>query len=334
MKKVIKSSQTKRFKSIVPNQQVKRIVYDYGESHEGLVYIPIEPHFRHKSRWWSKETEEMSILKMVDRQDCNVAEKLIDYESGYHDNYPVVSFLPMNKESAIESIHNCLFNFFGDSVEYHWVARDHKLVIPTLQNLSVYLRIESLDNVCDTFPSSPVLKLMENIYDMTNPFSPESNFYQTESIVLNLNNETLLKVLRYFQGRQAILTCSGSFEIGGLIEFVNRWKSGEALRKLEYLEVVLRFKNRFPKTEILDAIGVKRLDETKQPPSHTVPRICGWRYFDPNTDPINAHTYVVRETDNRVASISVRARSLRFGVWNETEEEFLAKANLLPSFYR
>ncbi|PIC41708.1 hypothetical protein B9Z55_009037 [Caenorhabditis nigoni] len=273
MKKVIKSSQTKRFKSIVPNQQVKRIVYDYGESHEGLVYIPIEPHFRHKSRWWSKETEEMSILKMVDRQDCNVAEKLIDYESGYHDNYPVVSFLPMNKESAIESIHNCLFNFFGDSVEYHWVARDHKLVIPTLQNLSVYLRIESLDNVCDTFPSSPVLKLMENIYDMTNPFSPESNFYQTESIVLNLNNETLLKVLRYFQGRQAILTCSGSFEIGGLIEFVNRWKSGEALRKLEYLEVVLRFKNRFPKTEILDAIGVKRLDETKQPPSHTVPRM-------------------------------------------------------------
>ncbi|ULT99327.1 hypothetical protein L3Y34_000579 [Caenorhabditis briggsae] len=43
----------------------------------------------------------------------------------------------------------------------------------------------------------------------------------------------------------------------------------------------------------------------------------------PNTDPIISHTYIVSESDSRVASISVQGGNFSFGVWNKTEEEFL-----------
>ncbi|PIC55288.1 hypothetical protein B9Z55_000627 [Caenorhabditis nigoni] len=42
-----------------------------------------------------------------------------------------------------------------------------------------------------------------------------------------------------------------------------------------------------------------------------------------NTDPITSHIYVVRESDNRVASVLIQGRKFRFGVWDKTEEEFL-----------
>ncbi|CAO4368782.1 unnamed protein product [Caenorhabditis nigoni] len=324
MKKLIKSSQTKRFKSI------GRIAYSYDKIGEGMVYIPIKPIFRYTSRRTITETTKELILRTVERQDdakndsfqLNVAGKLIDFEIRDHDNCPVATFLSIDKVSAIESIHNYFLDFIGDSIEYYWLAENRKLFIPRLKNLSVCLRTYILDNVWDTLPSSLVLKQV--IGWMKNPFKPESNFYQTESILLNLHNQALLAVLRYFQGRQAILTCSYSFEIEGWTDFVNRWKTGEAFQKLEYLDVLTSVGTESSQTEILNAIGVKRIDETKTPPSHTVPKICGWRYVRPRTDPIISHTYVVRETDNRVASILVRGLILKFGVWNETEEEFLA----------
>ncbi|PIC41734.1 hypothetical protein B9Z55_009044 [Caenorhabditis nigoni] len=150
MKKLIKSSQTNRFKN------VSRIVYSYGGYRDRMVYTPDKTSYDSINVWIRKKTEEVSILKMIERQvdaendsfQLNAAGKRYDLESGDQDNCPVLSFLPMNKASAIESIHNCLFNFFGDSIEYHWVARDHKLFIPPpLQNVSVCLSIENLDNV-------------------------------------------------------------------------------------------------------------------------------------------------------------------------------------------
>ncbi|PIC48339.1 hypothetical protein B9Z55_007348 [Caenorhabditis nigoni] len=42
-----------------------------------------------------------------------------------------------------------------------------------------------------------------------------------------------------------------------------------------------------------------------------------------NTDPITSYTYVVRETDNRVASVLIQGGTFSFGVWDKTEEEFL-----------
>ncbi|PIC13946.1 hypothetical protein B9Z55_027515 [Caenorhabditis nigoni] len=44
---------------------------------------------------------------------------------------------------------------------------------------------------------------------------------------------------------------------------------------------------------------------------------------EPNTDPFSSHAYVVRVTDNCVASVSIQEKLIYFGVWNKTEDEFL-----------
>ncbi|ULU09890.1 hypothetical protein L3Y34_014335 [Caenorhabditis briggsae] len=83
--------------------------------------------------------------------------------------------------------------------------------------------------------------------------------------------------------------------------------------------------NKTPDNRFLDAIGLKHIDKTKQPPTHTLPKTYNmhFKHAKPNTDPITSHTYVVRATDNRVASIMIQRKKLWFGVWDKTEEEFL-----------
>ncbi|CAO4368781.1 unnamed protein product [Caenorhabditis nigoni] len=270
---LIKSSQTTRLRSI------GRIVYYNGGTRDGMANISVKPIFHHSSR---VEKANEFILKMVEcKEDAknndsfqlNVAGELIDFGICGRYNCPVTSFLSMDKESVIESIHNCLLNFFDDSIEYYWVVSDYKLFIPRLQNLSVCLSIGNMVDIADRFPSSPVLNHIENSFPMNRPFRPESMFYQADSLLLILNVKSLLAVLEHFQGRQASLTCTNSFDIRGLTKFVNRWKSGEAFQNLEYLKVRILPTTEIPWTEMLNAIGVKRIDETKTPPTHTLPRV-------------------------------------------------------------
>ncbi|PIC41738.1 hypothetical protein B9Z55_009046 [Caenorhabditis nigoni] len=331
-KNLIKSSQTTRFKSI------PRIVYSYDNNGKGTVYISATPDFPYDRihGWKRRETED--IIKTVELVDAkigsfhlNVAGKLIDFQIRNFDYCPVASFLSIDKESVMESIHNYFLGFIGDSVEYHWISKDCKRSISQLQNLSACLSVLCIDNGLDDmknleaiFSSSPFLKHIDNQVIMKEAFSPDSKFYHAESIEMKLNEKTLLAVLQHFQGRQAYLKCSSSIEIRCLTEFVNRWKSGEAFQNLEYLKVQIPYGTEFPRTQILNAFGLKRIDSTKTPPTHTLPKVCSWYYFYPDTDPITSHTYVVRRTDNRVASISVRGYEFSFGVWNKSEEEFLA----------
>ncbi|CAP38923.1 Protein CBG22295 [Caenorhabditis briggsae] len=88
-----------------------------------------------------------------------------------------------------------------------------------------------------------------------------------------------------------------------------------------------------PQNQILSEIGAKYIDGTKQPPTHTVPKVYDWQlqHTEPNTDPITSHTYVVRQSDNRVASILIHEDTSRFGkwqtkiyfgVWDNTEGEY------------
>ncbi|PIC41707.1 hypothetical protein B9Z55_009036 [Caenorhabditis nigoni] len=79
MKKVVKSSQTNRFKNI------SRIVYSYGGFRDRMVYTPAKTNHDYINVRIRKQIEEVSILKMIERQDSNssqwnVAGKRIDYE--------------------------------------------------------------------------------------------------------------------------------------------------------------------------------------------------------------------------------------------------------------
>ncbi|PIC39061.1 hypothetical protein B9Z55_010875 [Caenorhabditis nigoni] len=105
----------------------------------------------------------------------------------------------------------------------------------------------------------------------TEPFNPESKLYQAESVVIDQDWLTAPDILRYFKGRQAFLF-SNNYEASDLIQFLDRWKSGEAFQKLEYLQIDVVFEY-IPKNQILNAIGAKYIDATKTPPTHSVPKV-------------------------------------------------------------
>ncbi|PIC42337.1 hypothetical protein B9Z55_009450 [Caenorhabditis nigoni] len=329
MKKLIKSSQMNRFKSI------GSIVYHVDKTVQPCVYIHEGPFNKTIIRILKQKKTENDF-------QLNVCGKIINFrlrkETRNENSYPVASCDLSEKECAIQSIHNYFLEFFGSSVQYHWKQNLNQKeeyyipAIPQFQNASfsieMYLKCGFADmkNLENFFSSSPVFKAIRmNATRSKEPFNPKSKFYQTESIESQQEKHTFPDLLRYFQGKQAFIRC-GRCEILNLIEFVNKWKSGEGFQKLEYLEMRICY-HEVSQTQVLNGIGPKYIDASKQPPTHSVPKLFRCYVSDQNTYPIISHSYVVRESDNRVASVSIQETTFFFGVWNKTEEEFLRMAN-------
>ncbi|PIC39241.1 hypothetical protein B9Z55_010989 [Caenorhabditis nigoni] len=318
VKKLIKSSQVNRSKKI------DYIMYDCDHAQEILVYV------FYKNDW----NEKLLLLAKHDDtdNDCHqlsVSGKMIDIHVSDKYTVPLVLFHIEKREDVISYIHNSFLDFFGNSVEFRWKACGYKTRIPHLQNLKGCIKFSSHDAnkeiLENFFTSSPTFKWI-NIWahGSTEPANPESKFYQAESIQILQLRHNSPDVLRHFQGKQAVLKCC-ECEVLDVISFLNRWKSGDAYLKLEYLSIQL-FEGEFPQNEILNSIGAKHIDETNKPPTHCLPKVyIDYHSFcsEPNTDPFSSHAYVVRVTDNCVASVSIQEKLIYFGVWNKTEDEFL-----------
>ncbi|PIC39236.1 hypothetical protein B9Z55_010987 [Caenorhabditis nigoni] len=318
VKKLIKSSQVNRSKMI------NYIEYDCDLQQEPFVYI------FYKKDW---KEEFMVIAKHEENgNDCyqlNASGKTIDIQFSATYRNPVVRFHMDKREAVISSIHNCFLDFFGNSVECLWNACGYKTRIPHLQNLKGCIKfrpdVANIETIENFFSSSPAFKWIDVwTHGSTEPANPESKFYQAESIQILQSKANSPDVLSHFQGKQAVLSF-GEFEVLDVISFMNRWKSGEAFLKLEYFKFH-SYGGEFSQNDILNAIGVKHIDATKNPPTHCLPKVY-IDYFsfcsEPNTDPISSHAYIVRETDNCVASVSIQEKLIYFGVWNKTEDEFL-----------
>ncbi|PIC55286.1 hypothetical protein B9Z55_000626 [Caenorhabditis nigoni] len=200
VKKIIKSSQITRFKSI------SSIVYNYFLMGPEMVYIP-------------SKTKRDFIMGMKNRNflnntcfPLNVSGKIIAFELCTRYRCPVASYQLDDKESVLESIHNYFLDLFGSSVEYHLKAgygwRDNDDRIPNLQNLSVCSirnsRFANMTNLQNFLASNLVSKRIYMVDKGEDSFDPESKFYQTESIEGELSASA---TLRHFQGRQAVVTC-------------------------------------------------------------------------------------------------------------------------------
>ncbi|PIC39974.1 hypothetical protein B9Z55_011484 [Caenorhabditis nigoni] len=322
MKELIKSSQIARFKSIV------HIAYDCTGKDQPKIDVFYK-------EGWDQIVRVVEEVANTDSFQLNVSGKLIDFrlsENVYLRNSPIASVVPSQKESVIKSIHEYFLGFFGDSVKYRWETDDWEFLLVQLQNVSYCFRIDSINSGVANIQqlehfvaSNPVFKRIE-VYARidTIEFSPESKFYEAESMKVDQNEHTFPEVLRHFQGRHAFIRCRYC-EISELIKFVNKWKTGGAFQKLEYLKIRIRSVDEgLPQDEILNGIGAKYVDAAKSPPTHVLPKVyLEYSYSKPNTDRINSHTYVVRETDNHVASIRIFGKTLWFGVWNKTEDQFL-----------
>ncbi|PIC50694.1 hypothetical protein B9Z55_000015 [Caenorhabditis nigoni] len=132
-------------------------------------------------------------------------------------------------------------------------------------NISCGGKLVNLKKVRDYFSSSPVFKrvdvqfmyqpsehpdryfsglihsIMNGVqYTTEQRFPRESKLYQAELIGITQPELAKPVVLHYFQGRQAFIKCDRC-KNQDLIEFVNRWKLGEAFQKLEYLTIEIVF---------------------------------------------------------------------------------------------
>ncbi|CAO4366073.1 unnamed protein product [Caenorhabditis nigoni] len=328
MKKLIKSSQMARFKAI------NSIVYGCTKFNELYVYIPHEPDddiiIRIAKHKWPKNYD----------FQLNFSGRMIDFrlkkKDGKSQPFPIAFFYLSEKQSVFECIHNYILDFFGNEVEYYWEEGDtrcDKFVLPQLKNVSFCIKM-NLNEYCadpekieSIFSSYPALKAIQMFAGMgKGTFSPESKFYQTESVEIDQSKYNIPDILGHFQGRQAIVKCRRDREnmlVWDLIKFLNRWKSGEAFQNLEYLRIEVSDGGVIPRNQILNMVRAKHIEASRKPPTHTLAKVYNWYNEDPNTDPITSHTYVVRETDNRVASVRIQGNTLCFGVWDKTEEEFL-----------
>ncbi|CAO4365562.1 unnamed protein product [Caenorhabditis nigoni] len=253
-----------------------------------------------------KETENKNKANNTDGFSLYVSGYIIDFQFSEYKSL-VTTFHPYEKEHIIKSIHNYLISLIGDSMEYHWKTNHYSSSIPQLQNLSACIlfniHFNMRKNAADEktieglFSSSPSLKYAHMSF-IDIPLSPESEskLYQAESIKISQLTPMTPAVLYNFQGRQAIIRCFRC-HFSNLIEFLNRWKSGEAYHKLEYLKIETFNLEAF-EDDILNAIGAKRIDSQKPPVTHTLPRRFIEYTSQTKTDPIITHSYVVRESDN------------------------------------
>ncbi|CAO4364284.1 unnamed protein product [Caenorhabditis nigoni] len=202
MKKLIKSSQTARFKNVAT------IMYDCEGTDRPSVYIDYGPY--------------ISLLKFSEYEEAenahfqlNISGKMIDFRLSDRHYCPVALFHPHERQSVIESIHNHFLEFFGTSVKYHWKTNNYKISIPRLQNLSVCISMriwrefEEMKNVDNFFSSHPVLKHINIDFWIDESLSPESEaiLLQTESIRIDQRFKPNLKFNRvgdYVEIRRSI----------------------------------------------------------------------------------------------------------------------------------
>ncbi|PIC19295.1 hypothetical protein B9Z55_024894 [Caenorhabditis nigoni] len=334
MKQLIKSTQNDRFKNISSirytcdrnRRPIVDILFKNGRKEDLLAITK-----RQKTGYYYFKPE-------IEFFQINVSGKLIDFTSsniyvnyirGYN-GHIVATFNRDESTAVIESIHNYILNFFGDSVEYYWKTTDYGINIPHLQNVTACMRMWYINggtaNLDNFFSATPDLKSI-SIKSSTKKqlVRSDSKFYQAECIDTVQEYIDFPAVLLHFQGKQVFITCKRC-EMFHLINFVKRWKSGKAFQKLEQLS--FKVFGGISKDKVLKAIGAKHIDATKTPPTHTVPTKVEW-YDEENVDeltkagPITSHRYVVRKADKHVASVLIQEKTFRFGVWDMTEGEFL-----------
>ncbi|PIC55544.1 hypothetical protein B9Z55_000773 [Caenorhabditis nigoni] len=336
MKKLIVSSRKKTSRSI------RSIEYQYDRK-DGtcVVYLideskPSEKYYERSSR-----TDDDLIMRIVKRGEdktdnvqFNVSGKMIGFRFSDDYKYPIAFYLECDKESVFQSIHNLFLDVFGDAVEYNWEEPDWNdpeeffvPFIPKLKNVSfcigMYLdgHFSDVRNFENFFSTSPVAKTIQlYVNKKMKPLSPESKFFDAESVYIESTRINSPDFVRHFRGRQIIFE-GNRYRKSTLIDIVNRWKSGEAFQNLEYAQIYI-CNGQFLHT-ILNEIGAKSIDANRQPPTHTVRDCIDWYDRNDTTLPLTNHRYIVRETDNRVASVDVMGGMFLIGVWDKTEEEFL-----------
>ncbi|EFO90534.1 hypothetical protein CRE_08210 [Caenorhabditis remanei] len=229
----------------------------------------------------------------------------------------------------LESIQRHNDGLIGDTKEcrLYFLTYGREFMLPKLRNVSgSYIFLlpsidgKTLDEYCSASPNQDFLQVRPEI---TSRLKEDSAFFGMKCIDFGDPNSLVVpELLRKFTGRQAF-TWTSNIESSDVIRFLKKWKSNESFENLETLHVTLSYKSkRFNPAEIKNSIDIKIMDGS-------VVYSCKRRIdvYPENSENVSFDSinYIVREHDQRVASIVIEEEKFVIGVWNLTEGEFLKK---------
>ncbi|EFO90567.1 hypothetical protein CRE_08059 [Caenorhabditis remanei] len=181
------------------------------------------------------------------------------------------------------------------------------------------------DQLDEYFSASPKQKYIQCNVTLKGELKEDSGFYTTDLIDLHDHSSMSVGILKHFTGRKAFLRTE-RLENSDIIQFVQRWKYGKGHQNLEILIVRLDdYYSSFEPNEVKKSIRIENL--SRNPPIFLVDTTYIFDSRSWKKPSFSSWTYVVRETDQHVASVMIEKQKFVFAVWNMTEEHFLQMDN-------
>ncbi|KAF1768861.1 hypothetical protein GCK72_000674 [Caenorhabditis remanei] len=238
-------------------------------------------------------------------------------------NHPLMILSDLEHElTLLPSIHNYFLDFFGSSIKYQ--LNVYLLMPPfsKLKNISSTL-LSSYIGVADFhdfLTISPNQDLIAPSDFRTHLLVSISEFSRTKVLDIGTMSCWADDILSNFEGRQLFIN-KGIISDTTIIQFLNKWRLNEGYQNLEYFSItVCPFRHPLNPNQIRDSIPIDRLYSSEQLPVYQVARKDPYQKHTWGIHKFSSPNYIVRETDQHVASIMITEDNITFAAWNMTEK--------------
>ncbi|KAF1768718.1 hypothetical protein GCK72_000531 [Caenorhabditis remanei] len=242
-------------------------------------------------------------------------------------NHPLMVLTDLDQEETlVTSIHDYFLDFFGSSIKYQLnvdflMSPFSKLKNITCTYLSSYLAADFPDFL-KISPNQDFIGLSE----LGRPsLGRNLEFARTKVLDIGESYGFTEDILSNFEGRQLFID-NGIISDAAIIQFLNKWRSSEGYQNLEYLTIsVSPFEHPLNPNEIMNSIPIHRLYSSDKLPVYQVAKKDHYRKRTWGIHKFSSPNYIVRDSDQNVASIMITEDNITFAAWNVTEKEFLEK---------
>ncbi|KAF1768889.1 hypothetical protein GCK72_000702 [Caenorhabditis remanei] len=249
-------------------------------------------------------------------------------------NHPLMILSDLEiQETLLPSIHNYFLDLFGSSIKYQLNVYElmppfSKLKNITSTHLSSYL-LADFDDFLKISPNQDFIQLFE----IQSPLLGRNvEFARTKVLDIAKTNRFAEEILSNFEGRQLFIN-DGIISDAVIIQFLNKWRLNEGYQNSECFSIgVSSFTHPLSPNQIMSSLPINRLDSSDQLPVYQFDKRDRNSKHTWGIHKFSSPNYIVRETDQHVASIMVTEDNITFAAWNMTEKEFLEKNTFKRSY--
>ncbi|KAF1746561.1 hypothetical protein GCK72_023018 [Caenorhabditis remanei] len=241
-------------------------------------------------------------------------------------NILVVTFDEKTMVPTVQFVHQHISSLFGSHLQHGCTLLSYDLmflpaILPITSNVLISHLVmvpTLLDAFISKMENQEYLTMKNQMRDL-----PLFNVKFISCKHLSFINAYTLapEILSRFEG-QTVVMYNAIMEDATIVKFVANWQKGNFAPNLKFLKLYLNFSHLFHPAVITNSLKIKIFFHSKRPPCFQYPVK---NYFGAEETLLKhdlvVTTYVVRETDKVVASISVSEDRFDFCVWewNETQ---------------